>query len=82
MAFIDSGVQANAFGGINPGAPTGSGIANASTAGTSGYPTQSGSNGLGSGVAQSTWTLVYLGLIAGILFCTGVIFNGKGRRSP
>jgi len=80
MAFIDTGVQASAFGGINPGAPSGSGVAastgNAQSAMTGGP----GANGFGSGMTNRFWVLTYYAFIIGVLVITGVIFNGKGRR--
>lgn len=78
MAFIDSGVQASAFGGINPGAPSGSGVAN--QAASTGGAIPPGSSGPGSNMSNRAWALFYLAFITGILVFTGVIFNGKGRR--
>lgn len=79
MAFIDSGIQASAFGGVNPGSPSGSGVANAATSpvASGGAP---GANGFGSGMSNRSWALFYIGFIVVTLFATGVIFNGKGRR--
>lgn len=77
MAFVDTGVSA--YGGLNPGAPSGSGVANAGAnvgASVSGGP---GSSGMGSGMSIKSWTIAYLVLIIGILVVTGVLFNGKGK---
>jgi hypothetical protein len=74
MAFVDTGVSA--YGGLNPGAPSGGGInASASAVGNS----APGSTAMGSGVSVKNWTIIYLGVIIAILVTTGVLFNGKGR---
>lgn len=74
MAFIDTGVSA--MGGLNPGAPSGGGV-NASVSAVG--RVQPGSTGVGSNYSIRAWTIIYLGLIIGILVITGVLFNGKGR---
>ena len=80
MAFIDSGVQASAYGGLNPGGPSGSGVAGAQMSPVAGYPGQPGSGGPGTNYSNRTWALTYLGFIIFTLVITGVIFNGKGRE--
>jgi hypothetical protein len=76
MAFIDTGASASAFGGVNPGAPSGSGVANQGTSNPPGAP---GSGGPGSGMSSRSWVLFYYAFIVGVLVITGVIFNGRGR---
>jgi hypothetical protein len=80
MAFIDTsgnvGAGASVYGGINPGAPSGGGVAN--NVPINGAP---GSSGLGSGLSIKSWVLIYYGFIIVTLFATGVIFNGKGKAS-
>lgn len=77
MAFIDSNISA--YGGLNPGSPSGGGVgttANAPAVGNS----APGASGFGSGMSIRGWTITYLAIIIGILVTTGVLFNNKGRK--
>lgn len=76
MAFVDVGTSA--YGGLNPGAPSGGGVGGSANA-AGAVNSAPGSRGAGSNYSIRTWTIIYLGLIIGILVTTGVLFNGKGK---
>lgn len=80
MAFIDTGANVQAFGGVNPGAPSGGG--NIPTTGGSAANSNSakGSNGMGSSIAIKHWVYIIYLFIVGVLVLTGYLFNGKGKK--